>query len=574
MFPTHVIRPQTELSESLWEFTPLDTPKPAQSRPVFVPGCWESLPGLHNYRGRGLYSRRFTGGGNLRFEFKGVSHTANIYLDGVLLTRHYNAYTPFSATVTSLPRGEHLLEVLADNRFGPDSALHVPNDYMTYGGINRPVVMEEVSDAYLEYVHYTPVCQGGEWSCRVEACVTGLAPTEPLDVEIRLNGAVHTLGRVCPAPGETMFLRGEIPAGTVRPWTPGDPALYPAAARLVRGHHAVDDLLDRVGFRTVEVRGRQILLNGQPIRIRGLCRHEDWEGFGCALTPALMQRDLAIFRDLGANAVRTTHYPNDERFLDLCDEQGFLVWEENHARGLTEQDMRNPNFERQCEDCNAEMVRAHYNHPCIFVWGILNECASHTEYGRACYRAQLEQLRALDPGRPLTFATCQFRHDGKGEGVALEDICMDLPDVAALNVYPLWYFDCSVPRFLKQVHDALSRTPAAEKPFLVSEIGAGAEYGFHADAEEKWSEEYQAAALEQQLNAVLADPLCTGVFIWQYADVRVSREWFANRPRCHNNKGVVDGYRRPKLAYRVVRELFCRDAAGADEGTALKATKS
>lgn len=558
MFDTHQIRPQTELSGCLWNFTPLQGNRAGQTQKVLVPSCWESYPGLRSYRGEGLYSRRFAGGGNLRFEFKGVSHTGDVYLDGVQIAHHYNAYTSFSAVVPNVPQGDHLLEVRVDNRFSSDSALHIPNDYMTYGGINRPIALENVGDSFLEWVHYTPAQKDGHWHCGVQASVRGVKEGGPVDVQVELAGRTISLGTIQPQPGQTVMVNGsfDFAEEAIRPWSAEDPVLYPATPQLVQNGLPVDDLIERVGFREIQVEGRKILLNGQPVRIKGVCRHEDWEGFCCALTPAHMQQDLALLRDLGGNSVRTVHYPNDERFLDLCDEQGVLVWEENHARGLVETDMRNPNFEPQCEAVNQEMVQAHYNHPCIYIWGVMNECASETAYGRDCYQKQLSQLRAMDQSRPLTFATCRFTHDESGENFHLDDICMDLPDVASFNIYPLWYFDCSVPRFLEQIHTALGQTPAADKPLLISEVGAGAEYGCHANPEEKWSEEYQAAALEQQLTAVLQDPECCGVYIWQYADVRVSREWFARRPRSYNNKGILDEYRRPKLAYGRVKSLF------------------
>ena len=107
-----------------------------------VPGCWENCPDTLTYRGKAVYERRFACEGNIRLEFKGVSHTAQVYLDDMRIAEHYNAYTPFSAVVKELPAGEHTLRVYVDNSFGPDSALHVPNDYQTYGGITRPVVLE------------------------------------------------------------------------------------------------------------------------------------------------------------------------------------------------------------------------------------------------------------------------------------------------------------------------------------------------------------------------------------------------------------------------------------------------
>ena len=163
--------------------------------------------------------------------------------------------------------------------------------------------------------------------------------------------------------------------------------LYAAAAVLEdEAGREMDDLIERFGFRKVEVSGKDILLNGSKLRIRGFCRHEDHPQFGCSLPLEALWQDILIMKDLGVNSVRTSHYPNEELFLDLCDEQGILVWEENHARGLSEEAMRNPNFERQCEDCIREMITAHINHPSIIIWGILNECASETEYGYECYK--------------------------------------------------------------------------------------------------------------------------------------------------------------------------------------------
>ena len=121
---------------------------------------------------------------------------------------------------------------------------------------------------------------------------------------------------------------------------------------------------------------------------------------GRALPFAAIQQDIQIATDLGANAIRTSHYPNDELFLDLCDEQGILVWEENHARGLSLEQMENPNFEYQAEKCIQEMINAHINHPSIIIWGILNECASDTEYGYECYKKQYDLIQKLDSSRP------------------------------------------------------------------------------------------------------------------------------------------------------------------------------
>ena len=563
MFATHRIRKQTELSSSLWDFStmPMDGKEPVNTR-LLVPGCWESCPEMRSYRGQGCYEKSFEASGNIRLEFKGVSHTAEIFLDGEKIASHYNAYTPFSVVVKEIPKGGHRLKVLVDNSFGEHSALHVENDYQTYGGITRAVALEELGDACVEWIHVTPVSMADGWQAQVEVSIRNLsgdafagglqlilgekaADNEP-------SGAsfcqIRTVLPVNLGAEETAVVSTEFFWENVREWSPENPALYYVTAILENElGQEVDDLIDRFGFREVKVRGKDILLNGQKLLIKGVCRHEAHPQFGCALPLEAMWQDLLIMKDLGANSVRTSHYPNDELFLDLCDEQGILVWEENHARGLSEKDMRNPNFEEQCEDCIREMVGNHYNHPSIYIWGILNECASHTEYGKHCYETQLSLIRSLDKSRPRSFASCQFK----------TDICFGLVDIVSYNIYPLWYHDTPVAEYLEDLYRWVQEnTEGAGKPFLITEIGAGALYGYRTPERVKWSEEYQQWAIGEQMEAVLAHAEVSGIYIWQFCDCRVCGSWFGNRPRTMNNKGIVDEYRRPKLAYETVKEMF------------------
>ncbi len=262
-------------------------------------------------------------------------------------------------------------------------------------------------------------------------------------------------------------------------------------------------------------------------------------------------RDIALILDTGANAIRTSHYPNDELFLDICDELGILVWEEAHARGLNEEKMRNPNFIPQSIKCIDEMLFNHYNHPSVFCWGILNECVSNSEFGRECYSTLFEKIEKWDSSRPLTFASNKF----------YSDICLDLVDIVSMNIYPLWYesHGKSVLESLDAVKKYIRSTGNDNKPFIISEIGAGGIYGYRSDTEAKWTEERQAKILDEQLNVILADDDISGVFIWQFCDVRVDEGWFMSRPRCENNKGIVDEYRRKKLAFEVVKRHFLQD---------------
>ena len=439
------------------------------------------------------------------------------------------------------------MEVYADNRFSEESALHVPNDYMSYGGVTRGVLMESLKDAYIEYLHAVPVKTEDGWKALITAKVNSISQDDrEYKLNINLEEMEEKTIEFSLKAREEKEIQIELWAKDAQMWEMENPKLYTISAVLWNQEEPVDDLIERLGFRTVEVQGKDILLNGRKIRIKGFCRHEDHPMFGCALPFAAIQQDLQIAKDLGANAIRTTHYPNDELFLDLCDEQGILVWEENHARGLSLEQMQNPHFEEQAETCIQEMITAHINHPSIIIWGILNECASDTEYGYECYKKQYDLIQKMDTSRPRSSASCRFK----------TDICLGLPEIVSYNLYPEWYHDSKAADYVADIYDWVQTSDGSGKPFLVTEIGAGAIYGYRTPTLCKWSEEYQAKALEDQIKAVLDLEGCSGIFIWQFCDVRISFEWFSNRPRTMNNKGIVDEYRRRKLSYDVVKRLF------------------
>ena len=546
-FETHKIRFQKELSGRLWGFSPLEGEHVGETYQVPVPSCWETYPEFVSYRGEGMYRTSFLAGGNVRLEFKGVSHTSTVYLDGKEIAAHYNAYSIFSTIVKNVYEGEHLLEVKADNRFSKDSSLHIPNDYMSYGGISRPVALETVSDVYIQWVHFTPIEDNG-WKGKIEVCLANISGNE------HVVSIASELGNVnCTFPETTIQANSSVTITDIftfpdaKSWMQETPTLYLLNTVLSENNVPIDDMIERVGFRVVEIEGKKIFFNKKQLRIKGFCRHEDHPSFGCSLPYEAIAYDLQLAQNLGGNSLRTSHYPNDEIFLDLCDEMGILVWEENHARGLSEEQMRNPNFQKQCEDVITEMIPAHYNHPSIYIWGILNECASETEYGKECYEKQFAQIKELDTSRPRSFASCKFK----------TDLCFGYPEVVSYNIYPQWYHDIPVADYLSDLYDWVqNETEGTGKPFLITEIGAGAIYGYRTPTLDKWSEEYQAKALEEQITAVLSQPGCSGIYIWQFCDVRISKEWFNNRPRSMNNKGIVDEYRRRKLSYDTVKRLF------------------
>ena len=260
-----------------------------------------------------------------------------------------------------------------------------------------------------------------------------------------------------------------LDCGNVSPWTSDSPALYCATATLLDGGGETDDLMDQIGFREIRVEGRKILLNGKPLLLRGFNRHEEYGSFGLSAPASAMMQDIHLMRDLGANCVRTCHYPNDPLLLDLCDETGLMVWEESHARGLSEDRMRHPRFMEQLRQSTAEMVKQHCNHPSILIWASLNECADDTAYGADCYREIFALLRELDQSRPVTAALLE-RLGGK---------VYDAMDVVSVNIYPQWYHNTPVEEGLNRKLREAALGGGENKPVIVSEIGAGAIYGCH-----------------------------------------------------------------------------------------------
>jgi beta-glucuronidase len=549
LFQTHKIRKTFE-PNPIWDFTTIDQDnKLGESMKMVVPACIESNPNLASYRGKAKYWQTLNFGGNTRLVFKGVSHTANVYLDEQHVKYHYNAYTEFNVVLKNVNPGPHQLEVMVDNSFHPDSALHVPNDYYSYGGITRPVIIEQLNDVYIRNVHFTPFKdkETGTWSAMIQVTIVNLTEDyKQVTLNTMINNSVYEFEGISLNPLEERNVERLLVFADIKPYDIKSPNLYLLETILYENGVAIDDFIDRVGFREITIEGSHILLNGSPLHLKGFNRHEDYAEYGCSIPLTAMYRDIEILKDLGVNCVRTSHYPNDERFLDLCDENGILVWEEAHARQLSEEQMKHPNFVEQSKDCIYEMIEYHYNHPSIFVWGILNECASNTEYGRTCYEKQYDQMRLLDPSRPLTSASMHFG----------SDLTLDLPDIVSYNIYPGWYFDEPTEKHLNRLKDWIKTTKGTGKPLVISEIGAGAIYGFRNVNHAKWSEEKQADLLREQVSAVLNDPECSGIFIWQYADCRVDNESFYARPKSQNNKGVVDEYRRPKLSYEVVKKLF------------------
>lgn len=543
----HEQRQVTDLS-GLWDFAIIpdwNTLPTAYGERMLVPDCYDAMPDHAGYRGAVAY-RTFvqTDGSPHRLVFDAISHRARILWDGEVVGEHAGGYTRFHVDLPSGRPGRHELVVLVDNRFDPEASPlhHAYFDWYQYGGIIRPVALHRLPPVWIEQVTVRVL----DWHLGRLSVVVDWARRSADDGQIELSIQVDGQN-VAFLPVRLEGKRGRVAVEVMvpqpRPWTPASPHLHTVKVRL-----GEDDQIERIGLRTVRVSGREILLNDEPIHLRGVNRHEAHPEFGQAIPLDVMLADIQLIKALHGNFVRGSHYPQDVRFLDLCDEFGILVWQEATAWQARVEHLTDPAFIAAQLRCIDEMVAASANHPSVIIWGILNESASETPETRPAYERLLGRLRELDPTRPVTYASHR----------QLGDLHMDLVDIVSLNIYPGWYFGTldTMTDWMNALMAGVREKGWDQKPLIFSEFGAGAIYGWHDQMNGKWSEPYQARLLDIALRWMWAQPEVAGTAIWQYCDCRVSPERAVMRPREFNNKGLVDEYRRPKQAFEVVKAIY------------------
>jgi beta-glucuronidase len=325
-------------------------------------------------------------------------------------------------------------------------------------------------------------------------------------------------------------------------WSPESPALH--VAKLSLGG---DDLIERFGIREVSVDGSEILVNGCAVRLLGFCRHEAHPQFGCGVPAAVQIEDIQLLEEMGCNFVRGSHYPQDPRFLDLCDERGILVWDEAIGRQHRAEHFADPAFiDAQLVNIR-EMIAAGTNHPSVIIWGLQNESRSDEPVNRGGYERLIGEIRSLDPSRPVTYASNRWPNN--------------LIDIISINTYPGWYHGAidEIPKLLDSIINAIDSSTSKGKPVIVSEIGAGSVPGWHDRNHSRWSEEYQAELLEMVIRYLFSErERYCGLAIWQFCDCRTAEQTARTmgRPRGFNNKGVIDEHRTPKLGFDAVKRGF------------------
>lgn len=513
--------------------------------------------------------------------FGAVSYLAQVWLNGVCLGEHEGGHLPFVFDITDVVKdADNLLVVrvngdLAPERVPPGGLNARPGtgfgrvdypdtnyDFFPYYGIERPVSLYTTPQRAIRDLTVTTTIEGtsGVVAVRVER-----NEASPLSVRAQVIGHGADVEAFADSAGPTSISLS-VPNAAL--WSPATPTLYQLQVELRDGATIIDQYTLRIGIRTIAVEGDKLLLNGEPLVLRGFGRHEDFAVVGKGMLPALIVKDYALLRWVGANSYRTTHYPYSDEMMDLADELGFLVIDETPAVGLF---FTEPGLERRnavATQLLRELIIRDKNHPSVIMWSLANEPHTARPEARQAYqrgemvpspshpaavqafRAMADVARELDPSRLVTLVS----HEG-----AIEESFAFL-DVVALNRYFGWYtqsgrIEAGIELLEREIELMHSLYP---KPFMLTEFGVDTIPGHHAEPPEMFSEEYQVEFLSRYIAVLDNKPFVAGQHIWNLCDFKTGQGIV--RTGAYNYKGIFTRDRRPKMAAHAIRALWFKGA--------------
>ena len=520
-----------------------------RSAVTHLPGSWIGhAPEMRLYQGLVWYQRGFVYGppANKRvfLRFGAADYAADVYLNGKHVGSHRGGFTPFAFEVTALLRpGDNQITIGVDSARTNADVPPPVTDWETYGGITRSVTLIAVPQNFVDDV-WVRLTRDGRIA--VDADLYDRIPGTRMRLQIPALG-ISVEG----AADDNGHWHATLPAPrALKRWSPESPTLYDVTVTA-----GEDSLADRIGFRTVEVQGARILLNGKPVFLRGISMHEEELGRDPvrAITPAAARALLTeIKQGLNGNFVRLAHYPHSEVMTRMADELGLLVWSEVPVYWRV--DWSNPDTLRDARAMLAENIRRDRNRASIALWSVANE----TPIGdarNAFLRTLIGDVRALDESRLVTAALLSKR---EGKVSTIDDPLVADLDVMAINTYNGWYSD-----------DPLSALPGFEwrtpvqKPLIFSEFGADALAGFHDGAADphKFSEEFQAEYYRQTLRMAEKVPFLAGLSPWILKDFRSPRRQHPVYQQGWNRKGLISETGTRKAAFHVLAEEYRKRAA-------------
>ena len=512
-----------------------------------IPSDWNTRDErLFFYEGTVWFKRSFQyqkrEGRRTLLYFGAVNYDAHVYVNGKKVAHHIGGFTPFNADVTDQLRdGENFVIVKVDNKRHADNVPTQIFDWWNYGGITRDVLLVDVAPTYIE-----------NYCLKLQRTADAKAKKRQIDFTLRLNQ--KEAGREVILSIPELKVKQTLTTDTsgivnsqfsilnskLTLWSPENPKLYRVELTLDG-----ETLVDSIGFRTIEARGRQILLNGKPIFLRGISIHEEKPNGGGranSLQDACTLLDWA--QELGCNYVRLAHYPHNEYMVREAERRGILVWSEIPVYwtiAWTNQKTLD-NVRRQLTD----MIMRDQNRANVIIWSIANETPHSAERDRflgtlAKYARQLDDTRLISMAMEVTSASNYHNR--------LQDNMHEYVDVVSFNQYIGWYRD---------VNDAPKMTWEVpyEKPVIISEFGGGALYGLHGDKNQRWTEEFQENLYRQ--NVAMLDKIegLAGTTPWILKDFRSPRRVLNGIQDYYNRKGLYSDGGQKKKAFYVLKAWY------------------
>lgn len=552
-------------------------------RQIAVPGSWnEQFQDTREYMDRVWYVRRFYvpqgwQGQEVWVRVGSATYAAKIWVNGQPVGAHEGGNLPFDLEITRQVKwdAENIIAITVENRLLPTrvppgnpvgtggmggfmrSYPATTYDFFPYGGLHRPVLLYSVPATRIADITVVTEIADSDGMVKVTVTKSGRASGG----RIRLHGAN--------APGETaLAFRGDIAEATIkvpnaRLWSPDDPYLYLLELVLYDGSRVLDRYHLEVGIRTIAVDGLQILLNGQPIFLKGFGKHEDFPIHGRGLNMPLLIKDASLLKWIGANSYRTSHYPYSDEAMQLADRAGFLIVDETPAVGLSFGDSDENIAARlaQTKQALRELIARDKNHPSVIMWSLANEPLTGKggmggmmggrieaePKAETFFRELFALARELDPTRLVTVEAPLGPIEAPWQGEA---------DVICVHRYTGWYMlggrlDVALQTLeadLDHVHQTW------HKPVMITEFGTDTLAGQHADPPEMWSEEYQVEYLKGYLYIAARKEYIAGLHVWNFADFKTAQGII--RAGGMNLKGVFTRDRRPKMAAHLLRSRW------------------
>jgi len=501
-----------------WDYDPHD------GEQVPVPSCWQMLKEKwYFFEGSAWYSRPLDfdkpEDGKRRFLRIGAAqYDCKVFLNGAFLGNHYGGSTPFFCELTDhLQEGRNWLMLMVNNTRTLDRVPMRNTDWFNYGGIYREVELIETPATVIRdlFVHLVP--DGTYSKVRVALEVDG--PEKIAEIHIPalgLSGDIPLDG----GRGEAVF------EAAPELWSPETPKLYEVSASCGR-----DKVSDRIGFRQIERRGDEIVLNGSPLFLRGISVHEDDLTAGKMTSEEDLRRRFDHARELNCNFLRLAHYPHHERAAELADELGFLLWEEIPVYWAIAFD--NPATYKDARNQLLELIKRDRNRASVIIWSVGNENPD-TDARLDFMRGLAETAKASDPTR-LTSAACLVNH-AKNK---IEDRLADHIDVIGINEYYGWYEE----NFEDLVDIGRNSDPG--KPVVISETGADGDISESAPQRGLFSESYMTEVYEKQIETLRDLSYVKGMSPWILYDFRVERRQNIFQ-RGFNRKGLIAADKKTK----------------------------